>query len=123
VAQLLRALRKGLGVLKRFYQTLKPTAVKRCVFPSPPQFQSYNDRLTGESYQLVYCERLVPEYPEKAVFRAISVGPQDTMEVVVKFTHRYGMAGHAKLAEMSLAPALRYCQRVPAVGMIVVVMD
>ena len=122
VAQLTRALRKGLDELKKFYQTLKPT-VKRCDFPSPPQFQFYDDLLTRETYQLVYCERLVPEYSEKAVFRAITVGSQGTMEVVVKFTRRYGMVGHTKLAEVSLAPALRFCQQVPAVGMIVVIMD
>jgi hypothetical protein len=123
VAQLIRALRKGLDVLKMFYQTLTPSRGHPSA-PSQPQFQSYVDSQTGQRHDLSYIERLVPEYPEKTIFRAKSVHPGGTTaEVVVKFTRRYGMDGHIKLAEQSLAPALRFCQLVPAVGMIVVVMD
>ena len=123
VAQLIRALSKGLGVLKRFYQTLTPSRGHPSV-PSRPQFQFYDDLRTGERHHLLYIERLVPEYPEKTIFRATSVHPGGTTaEVVVKFTRRYGRDGHIKLAEESLAPALRFCELVPAVGMIVVVMD
>jgi len=123
VAHLIRALRKGLDKLKEFYQTLEEPDLERSEFPSPPQFRSYCDLMTEETCQLIYRERLLPIYPEKSVFRATAVGSQGRKEVVVKFTRRYGEVGHTKLAEVSLAPALRFCQRVDAVGMFVVIMD
>jgi hypothetical protein len=79
--------------------------------------------MTEEAYQPICRERLLPAYLEKAVFRAITVGPQGRKEVVVKFTRQYGEVSHTKLAEVSLVPALRFCQRVDAVGMFVVIMD
>jgi hypothetical protein len=123
VAQLIRALKKGLDNLKEFYQTLEQPDLERKHFPSAPQFHSYHDLVTGETCRLIYRERLLPEYPEKAVFKATAVGPNWEKDVVVKFTRRYGVDGHTKLAALSLAPPLRFCRRVETVGMLVVIMD
>jgi hypothetical protein len=122
VAQLIRALKRGLETLKKFYETLEPPVVEHYGIPSP-YFHSYDDKLANKSYDLIYRERLAPGYAAKAIFRATAVANEEKKEVVVKFTPRYCEAGHTLMAKASLAPALLFCERVDAIGMFVVVMD
>lgn len=64
--------------------------------------------------------------PDKPVFKAFieptsQVGGPDV--VVVKFTRSYCEPAHSLLAQKSLAPRLRYCEKVDSIGMYAVVMD
>lgn len=98
---------------------------------SPASFPFWNKfSAGGSSFTLAYSARLASSFPEKAVFKALMEkdgdGGEPAKEVVVKFTHSYGEAGHALLAAHSppLAPALHFCEIVPEVGDLhVVVMD
>ncbi|KAK7437614.1 hypothetical protein VKT23_018513 [Stygiomarasmius scandens] len=123
VAQLIRALEGTLEELRSFYMQLKP-------LPQPsdgfcyPHFDRYS--VGHENFQITYLERLCPELPTTAVFKAEArdIDSGATCEVVVKFTYSYGKEGHELLAKCGLAPALKYCEREDSVGgMLVVVMD
>ncbi|KAK7680239.1 hypothetical protein QCA50_016748 [Cerrena zonata] len=89
----------------------------------PPHFRCY--RNGTETFQLTYIQDLVPEFPGRAVFEAEAKNCEtgEVTTVAVKFTNKYGRRGHELLAQNSLAPALRFCERVDDVGMFVVVTD
>jgi hypothetical protein len=87
VAQLIRALKKGLNTLKEFHEALEPPAAEHHDILSP-YFQSYTDGLDKKPYDLICREHLAPDYLEKSIFRATAIGPQGKKEVVLKFTVR-----------------------------------
>ncbi|KAF9524898.1 hypothetical protein CPB83DRAFT_860430 [Crepidotus variabilis] len=91
-----------------------------------PYFKQFK-ALNGKNVRLRYLDRLAPDNPEKAVFRAVAEteeqGNEPTSEVVVKFTPNYSEIAHKLLESKALAPRLWFCQQVEEDDMFFVVMD
>jgi hypothetical protein len=119
VARILRALEISTGLLKEYYLGLNPEMKQLGLLnaPMPPHFQDFT--VGGERYILEYTERLAADHPDKTVFVA-SMKPEsqagESGIVVVKFAHSYCEAAHRLLDKISLAPCLRYCEEVKALG-------
>ncbi|KAK7689255.1 hypothetical protein QCA50_007946 [Cerrena zonata] len=139
VALLFRALSEAHKILEDFYSHLevpspKPSLTRHKKASKPvlpgeitifPHFQSFVDESTGKRYTIQYLQRLTgPSL--RAVFRATLRSEDNTLiDVVVKFTSRYGLAAHKVLAENQppLAPKLYFAKVVPLTASFVVVMD
>lgn len=140
-AKLIRSLDNCLGDLIAHYNDLKlpsPYTVGADSLDRHLESSRTNDQIPthfihwttfiseGKEHHLVYGQRL-GHYMNSTVFRARmsskSGNKEEHCDVVVKFTHRYGKAGHRLLAEAGLAPTLYYCEFEETVGMWVVVMS
>ena len=138
IANVLRALNRGIRELEAFYADLTPPvphapsthstqALKSPRSPLPkspmifPHFRTFE--LDDTAIDLVYLGRLVPEDRLKAVFKASIEQNGKSSLVVVKFTMTYGAEAHRIAHARGSAPKLWFCERVESVGMIVVVMD
>ena len=126
VARILHALEISTKLLKDYYLGLDPKAKQLDLLnaPMPPHFQDFT--VGGKTYKLEYKERMVADHPERAVFVASMKPDSQAGEpnvVVVKFAHSYCEVAHRLLDEISLAPRLRYCEKVESIGMYAVVMD
>ncbi|KAI0636366.1 hypothetical protein C8Q77DRAFT_1072109 [Trametes polyzona] len=96
-----------------------------------PHFTAFTDT-DGARVELQYTGRLSPDESRMAVFTAAAytsptaaagAAQPEPKEVVVKFAHTYSAAAHGLLADHALAPKLWFCEKVPSVGMYVIVMD
>ena len=96
IGRLFLALNESLKELDTFYKGLK-TQGTLTLWPS---IRGYKDT------RFEYFERLLPEHPSKAVFKA-RTQPDDKL-VVIKFTKSYGVNAHRLLEREGLAPGLRY---------------
>ena len=124
MARILHALEVSTKLLKDHYLVPNPGIERVDGELMPPHFQEFT--ADGKAYKLKYVKRMAAEDPEKAVFEASMEDrnqPGESSVVVVKFAHSYCKAAHSLLAGMSLAPHVRYCEKVESVGMYVVIMD
>ena len=125
VARVLRALKNCTASLSDYYLWLDPKTIPLDrKAPILPHFQHFT--VSEIAYKLTYTDRMAGKQSHKALFVA-SVQPENDAgnfgSVVVKFTKSYCQDAHKILAEASLAPGLRYCEKVESVGTYVVVMD
>lgn len=144
VAQLFRTLKKCLSELKQFYLDVFPEPLPQelaeenlqqppagtCQIAESfvsPHFQSFvmDD---GSSIAELKYEGLAAAYVTNVIYKATMTSPKTgSVLVAVKFTNIYGKRGHEILANAqprALAPKLWFCERVPEVGgLFVVVMD
>ncbi|KAF9062937.1 hypothetical protein BDP27DRAFT_1335927 [Rhodocollybia butyracea] len=115
-AQIFRTLRLCLEDLRLFYAALSPS-------PSSSTLTLITQRL---EYSVEYIDRIVPNHPDKALFRAhiTAKGNAHSETAVVKFTHRYCTHAHHLLASLEppKAPKLFFSDVVPEIGLHVVVM-
>jgi hypothetical protein len=145
IAKVLQVLKECLADLDRYYSELSPsvppprkyqplrtnslsklhTSGEKSTSVSFPHLKKFTHATSGQDVELEYIERLLPQYPEKAVFKALArpSGSDVTSTVVVKFTPTYCRNAHDLLQKHSFAPQLWLCENVEAVGMYVVVMD
>ena len=124
VACVLRALEVSTGLLREHYLGLNLEAGRVDGELMPPYVREFT--ADGKTYKLKYTKRMAASDPDKVVFEAFVEPMSQAGEsgvVVVKFAHSYCGAAHRLLAEKSLAPRLRYCEKVESIGMYVVVMD
>ncbi|EED84629.1 predicted protein [Postia placenta Mad-698-R] len=127
VAHLFRVLKGCLADLDVHYTGLRLARPERAAAQSTPpviispHFDSF--QFEGQTVLLQYKEHMVRR-AERAIFRAIAQRGTEEDEVIVKFTYIYGKRGHQLLAAKGLAPQLWFCEQVPDVGGLwVVVMD
>lgn len=124
VARVLRALEVSTKLLEDHYLVLNPGIERLDGELMSPCFREF--AVDGKAYKLKYMKRMAVDYPDKAVFEASmehASQPGESSVVVVKFAHSYYEAAHRPLAEMSLAPRIRYCEKSESIGMYVVIMD
>ncbi|KAI0628162.1 hypothetical protein C8Q77DRAFT_475091 [Trametes polyzona] len=117
------------GSKQRSQNRRDATSVQAQVYIGP-HFTAFTDK-GGARVELKYTGRMSPDECRKAVFTAVaSTGTAEAggaqsepVAVVVKFAHTYSDVAHSLLADHSLAPKLWFCEKVPSVGMYVIVMD
>ncbi|KAI0090513.1 hypothetical protein BDY19DRAFT_935555 [Irpex rosettiformis] len=119
LAWLLRALEVSCQELLDYYSTL---SFEDTTLSWRPHFNKYRKE-DGTEVELVYLRQLAANFASKSLYEAYIKGnPSD--RVVVKFTSTYSRQAHELLAQAQLAPALQFCEQVPEVGnLYVVVMD
>ncbi|KAI0090497.1 hypothetical protein BDY19DRAFT_1055504 [Irpex rosettiformis] len=119
LAWLLRALEVSCQELLDYYSTL---SFEDTTLSWRPHFDKYQKE-DGTKVELVYLRQLAANYASKPLYEAhIKGNPSD--RVVVKFTSTYSRQAHELLAQAQLAPALQFCEQVPEVGnLYVVIMD
>ncbi|KAI0086843.1 hypothetical protein BDY19DRAFT_995585 [Irpex rosettiformis] len=125
VALVSRAVSVCIAKLADFYVSLPAKSISgspglMCT-PCTPHFKKFP--FAGGSIELEYIERLETYDTPKSVFKARLKDTSST-SVVVKFTPTYNKQAHELLGEAMLAPKLWFCERVPEVGgLYVVVME
>lgn len=120
VAQLLRAINTCAKDLKLYYTNLNPKNYP--LQNIAPHFHKFVDEQKLDCH-LQYTEQLHPDRTDRAVFKANMAVNGQTREVIVKFTYRYGKAGHKLLATAKLAPKLYFCEFDQDTMMHIIVMD
>lgn len=121
IGKVFRILKECLADLERYYLELTPRIPPASRNPlqhqplgtsetSPlalfPHFKKFTHATTGCAVELEYTQRLLPQYPDKAAFKAFarSSDGHATSTVVVKFTPTYCQQAHALLQKNALAP-------------------
>lgn len=124
IAKISRALKSCLLDLKKFYAEL-PASPSRDTENPPSVFPHFrNFEANGTPFEIKYSAYLAPNHSEKAVFKASIQRDGEEHPVVVKFTPTYCAAAHRIAHRQNCAPKLWFCEQVPAVGgLVVVVMD
>ncbi|KAF9067863.1 hypothetical protein BDP27DRAFT_1364557 [Rhodocollybia butyracea] len=145
VAQIFRALRVCLNDLHLFYTALSPTPRPSPRTSSSPQNSAPHSmslsiprqpssRVIGPAfmsfiaeglkYSVEYLHRIVPDYSDKAVFRARITANNQSQDSIIKFTHKYCTTAHRILEalEPPKAPKLFFSDVVPELGLHIVVM-
>ncbi|KZT67581.1 hypothetical protein DAEQUDRAFT_729022, partial [Daedalea quercina L-15889] len=89
-----------------------------------PWFSEYRDS-AGQEFTLQYVRRLAIDFSSKAVFlaKARCAPKKQEVDVVVKFTEKYGADAHRLAYKHGFAPELRFCDKIDSIGMQVIVMD
>lgn len=120
VAQLFRAIKTCSEDLELFYTNLKPATYP---FQSAaPHFQNFVNK-QNLACHLQYTAQLHRNRTDRALFKAKMTMNEEVREVIVKFSYRYGKAGHELLAGFQLAPELHFCEFDHDLMMHIVVMD
>ncbi|KZT63438.1 hypothetical protein DAEQUDRAFT_770621, partial [Daedalea quercina L-15889] len=145
VARLFRALKACIEDLNKYYEKVaqnmkeatNPNLPRRSgrlakstllpCLPPPvfigPYFSEYRDS-AGQEFTLQYVRRLAADFSSNAIYLAKARGPKkQEVDVVVKFTEKYGADAHRLAYKHGFAPELRFCDKVDSIGMRVVVMD
>ena len=124
VACILRALGNSSNTLFDYYQGLDSgTELLDPCAPMPPHFRDFT--VDGTPFKLNYTQHMTEDHLHKAVLVTSMQPPQHSGKfdlVVVKFAHSYCKTTHEILAEKSLAPRLRYCEKAESVEVYVVIM-
>jgi hypothetical protein len=114
------------GPPNNYYLRLNPEE-SRLDLPNaqmPPHFQAF--AVDGKTCRLNHIDRMLDDRPHNTVLMAL-VGPAkragNPVPFVVKFADSRCKDKHVFLAKESLAPDLRYCERVECVGVYIVILD
>jgi Protein kinase domain len=105
-AQLCYALKSAISTLELYYHTLG-SKLWDSIAPNPI-FDGFPFIREVGLKKFTYLSRLVPEYPNKLVYKAKFDDDDEHRMVVVKFVTTYNAQAHSILAKHGLAPTLHY---------------
>ncbi|KJA22174.1 hypothetical protein HYPSUDRAFT_669213 [Hypholoma sublateritium FD-334 SS-4] len=138
IAKVFRVLKECLADLERYYSELTapiPPASRNLLQHQPlgtsdtspsalfPHFQKFTHATTRHCVELEYTQRLLPQYTDKAIFKALARSSDSHVAstVVVKFTPTYCQKAHDLLQKNSLAPHLWHRKNEETLGIFLTV--